>query len=77
MEPATFTVALPDEPELLSRLIDAVAAHADPPINVVRLTTAVLSFECATWDTMLRSRVMQALEAVLGPDWQSAVRTIG
>src|SRR4051794_22469075 len=58
MDHARFTLALPNEPELLDRLITAVAVQDDPPITVGRSATAVLAFECATWDGMLRSRVV-------------------
>jgi hypothetical protein len=45
MEHARFTLALPNEPELLDRLITAVAVQDDPPIIVGRSATAVLAFE--------------------------------
>ena len=62
-----FTLAVPDEPALLDRLVTAPAVQADPPITVGRSAPAVLALECDTWDGMLRSRVVQVLEAALGP----------
>ncbi len=76
MDPARFSLALPDDPELLARLTAAVAAQSDPPIRTGRSRTAVVTFECATGDIMLRSRVIQALEAAVGADWQAVVRPV-
>jgi hypothetical protein len=76
MDPAHFALAVPDDPELLARLTAALAAQADPPIAVDRAGTAVLAFSCDTWGPMLRSRVMQALETAVGPEWQHVVTPI-
>jgi hypothetical protein len=77
MDCARFTLALPDDPDLIGRLITALAAQSDPPIAVARSAEAVLAFESATGEMMLRSRVMQALEIAFGPDWQAVARPLG
>jgi hypothetical protein len=76
MNPARFTLAVPDDPELVARLAAELAAQSDPPISVGRSRTAVLAFEAETGDIMLRSRVVQALEAAVGPDWQQFVTPV-
>ena len=43
MDRARFTLALPDEPALLDRLVSALAVQEDPPITVGRSATAVLA----------------------------------
>jgi hypothetical protein len=76
MEPARFAITVPDDPELVARLADALAAQSDPPISMGRSRTAVLAFQADTADLMLRSRVVQALERAVGPDWQQVVRPV-
>ena len=76
MDRARFVLAVPDDSALLARLTAVIAAQRDPPIAVGRTATAVLAFECETWEPMLRSRVVQALEAALGPGWQDVVRPL-
>jgi hypothetical protein len=76
MEPARFAITVPDDPELVARLADALAAQSDPPISMGRSRTAVLAFQADTADLMLRSRVVQALERAVGPDWQRVVRPV-
>ena len=77
MDHARFTLAVPDDPDLLGRLTMALAAQSDPPISLVRSGDTVIAFESATAELMLRSRVMQALELAVGPDWQAVARPIG
>jgi hypothetical protein len=49
----------------------------DPPISLARSGHAVIAFESATAELMLRSRVIQALEVAVGPDWQAVARPVG
>jgi hypothetical protein len=42
----------------------------------VRSGETVLAFESQTWDMILRSRVVQALEVAVGPDWQAVARPL-
>lgn len=77
MEPARFTLAVPDKAELLGRLTTALAAQSDPPISLPRSGETVIAFESLTGDIMLRRRVVQALEVALGPDRQTVARPVG
>ena len=76
MATARFALALPDDPDLIGRIVIALAVQSDPPVSVARSGETVLAFESATADVMLRSRVVQALEVAAGPDWQSVARAI-
>jgi hypothetical protein len=77
MAPARFTMALPDDADLIGRLTTALAAQSDPPISLMRSGEAVIAFQSATGEMMLRSRVVQALEVAVGPDWQAVARQVG
>jgi hypothetical protein len=76
MEPARFAITVPDDPRLVARLAEALASQSDPPISMGRSRTAILAFEADTAELLLRSRVVQALEQAVGPDWQRLVRPI-
>jgi hypothetical protein len=76
MDHARFALALPDDPDLLGRLTAALKRQADPSIALVRSGEAVVAFESATSDLMLRCRVIQALEDAAGPDWQAIARPV-
>jgi hypothetical protein len=76
MDPARFAITIPDDPDLVSRLEAALAAQSDPRITVGRSRTVALAFEADTAELMLKSRVVQALEKAVGPDWQHVVRPI-
>ena len=60
---STFALALPDDADLLGRLITALQVQADPPITLARSGETVITFESVTPPMMLKGRVIQALEA--------------
>jgi hypothetical protein len=76
MERAHFDLAFPDDPDLIGRLVTALNAQSDPPIATAPSGHTVLSFESVTGEMMLRSRVVQALEVAVGPDWQAVARPL-
>jgi hypothetical protein len=77
MPRARFTLAVPDDPDLIGRLTTALATQSDPPISIARAGQTVLAFESVAGEMMLRSRVVQALEVAVGPDWQTVARPVG
>ena len=72
----TFAIALPDDPELIERLVTALQVQSDPPVTLARARQTVITFESITPPMMLQARVIQALEVAAGPDWQRLVRPI-
>ena len=77
METARLCLAIPDDPDLLARLAARLAADGEPEVSLRRTSSAVLAFEAPTGEMMLRSRVIQALSDVAGPDWQRLVQPVG
>jgi hypothetical protein len=76
MDRARFNLAFPDDPDLIGRLVTALNAQSDPPISTAPSGQTVLSFESVTGEMTLRSRVVQALEVAVGPDWQAVARPL-
>lgn len=72
----SFALAVPDDPDLLARLTTALQLQSDPPIALARSGETVITFESVTPPMMLRSRVVQALEQAVDPDWQVVVREV-
>jgi hypothetical protein len=72
----SLSLAIPDDPDLLARLSARLRCDGDPPVTLRRTSVAVLRFEAPTGAMMLRSRVIQALTDVAGPDWQDLVRPL-
>jgi hypothetical protein len=76
MDHARFSLAIPDDPDLIGRIVTALASQSDPPISASRSGQTVLTFPSLTAELMLRGRVMQALEVAAGPDWQQVARPV-
>jgi hypothetical protein len=72
-----MSLAVPDDRDFLGRLITTLATPSDPPIPVAENRQTVLTFESRTGGIMLPSRVIQALEEPVRPDWQRVVRSLG
>jgi hypothetical protein len=72
----SLSFAIPDDPDLLARLAARLDVDGEPPASLRRTSLAVLAFESATGEMMLRSRVIQALTDVAGPDWQDLVTPV-
>src|SRR4051812_50084651 len=77
METTSLWLAVPDDPDLLARLAARLAADGEPEVSLRRTSSTVLAFEAPTGEMMLRSRVIQALSDVAGPDWQGLGRPGG
>jgi hypothetical protein len=73
MDAVRIAFAVPYDAKLIARLKTTLASSNDARVAVDR-TAAVLTFECVTWEPILRSRVMEAFEDALGPDWQRLCR---
>jgi hypothetical protein len=56
--------------------LSASTADAATAERVQRTSPFGSPYDSDTWDGMLRSRVVQALEAALGPDWQQIARPV-
>jgi hypothetical protein len=76
MPAARITLAVPDDPDLIGRLATALAVQSDTPISLARSGETVLAFESIAGDLVLRSRVVEAMEAAAGPDWQAVARIV-
>lgn len=63
MDPARFTMALPDDADLIGRLTTALAAQNDPPISLSRSGETVVAFESLTAEMMLRIALSRPLRS--------------
>jgi hypothetical protein len=76
MSTSRVSFIMPADAAVLERVADAVAAQAAPLITVRRANSVLVDFECETWDILLRSRVMEAFEEAIGPDWSTVVQPL-